>query len=119
MIENEDRITLDDYVSALRAVFVHNEYPYVSIDGTEDTNRTGKLKVVFKGGVEGTGFGRDLLAADILLKLLSLGEVPSEPWGVQSYLGLYIDHFRKNSAELEDRIGSRFWFFPKNLVYLY
>ena len=113
--EDAKRITLDDFVVALKAILAHNEYPYVSIDRTEDTDKTDKLKVNFKGGIENTQFGQDMLAADIAMKKLSLGLLPSEPWGVKSYFEMSLDKLRKSPKEVEDRICSRFWYYPKSI----
>jgi len=111
--KNEEEIALDDLVVAIRAIVVHEECPYVSIDRTKDTDESGKLTIYFKGGVENTRFGQALLEADIALKRLSLGLLPSEPWGVKSYLLLSVDQLKRKGDETEDRIGSRFWFYPK------
>jgi hypothetical protein len=109
-----DPINLDDLVVAMRAVLVHNEYPYVSIDRTAESDKTGQQAVHFKGGIENTQFGHDLLAADITLKKLSLGLISAQIWGVESYLSLSVQEICDGQANLEDRIGSRFWFYPKS-----
>ena len=113
--QDGNAISLDDFIVAMRSVLVHNEFPYVSIDRDEDTGQTGKQSVRFKGGIEHTQFGKDLLEADIVLKNLSLGMVPSEVWGIESYLSLSAEELRREPDEFEDRIGSRFWFYPKTV----
>ena len=93
--KGNQKITLDDFVVAMRAVLLYNEYPLVSIDRTEDTPKTGKQIVHFKGKVENTRFGKDMLDADILLKKLSLGFLPPEPWGVHSYFSMSVDQLKQ------------------------
>ena len=110
----EEKITLDGLVVAMRAVLVHNEYPYVSIDRMEDADKTDKLIVHFKGGISNTKFGKDMLEADVVLKKLSFGLLPSEIWGVRSYFTMSVDYLKHNISKIEDRIGSRFWFYPKS-----
>jgi hypothetical protein len=65
----------DDLVVALRARFVHDEYPLVSIDPLEDTEQTKLQKVRFDGHIGNTHFGKNFLECDILLKLYSLQKV--------------------------------------------
>jgi len=93
------KITLDDFVVAMRSVLLHNEYPLVSIDRTEDTPKTSKQIVRFKGKVENTQFGKDMLVADIILKKLSLGLLPSEPYCIQSYFSMSLDQVKRALAE--------------------
>ena len=112
----EKPIPLDDFVVALRAVLKLKEYPYVSIDKTENTDKAGKLKVNFKGGIKDTKFGKELLQADITLKQLSLGKIPSQVWGVESYFSMAVDHLKDNNeGNNKNRIGSRFWFYPQSI----
>lgn len=62
-------LSLDDLVVALRALHLHREAPLVSIDRTVDTQRTGRQAVRLEGGIADTAFGRDLIAADAVLKI--------------------------------------------------
>lgn len=65
---------LDDLVVALRARMLPPfDFPLVSIDPTDNTQRTKLQKVTFLGGLQDTGFGRDLLECDIVLKQATLG----------------------------------------------
>jgi hypothetical protein len=93
--ELSSRITLDDFVVALRAILLHNEHPLVSIDRTKDTPKTGRQRVRFEGKVDNTQFGKDMLEADVLLKKLSFGILPSEPWGGQSYFSMSLDQLKQ------------------------
>ncbi len=112
--DNRDNtVTLDDLVVAMRAVLTVDEYPYVSIDKTQETSKTGKLTVNFRGQIHGTKFGNDLLRADVILKEISLGTISAELWGVKSYPAISVNFIGTNPRELEDQIRSRFWFYPK------
>jgi hypothetical protein len=42
---NRPPLTLDDFVVALRARFIHGAWPLVSIDPTEETKQTGLQRV--------------------------------------------------------------------------
>lgn len=116
VVHGEESIRMDDLVVAMRSVLTYNEYPYVSIDRTEDTDRTGKQAVHFKGAIENTHFGRQLLEADIVLKKLSLGKLPSDVGGVESYMLMSVDYLRRRGGKVEDRVSSRFWFYPQSVA---
>ena len=79
----------DDLVVAFRARILHDEFPLVSIDPTENTPRTKRQAVSFVGHLEDTKFGEDLLTCDVLLKRysLELEEVP-QTLGLPSYRSL-------------------------------
>lgn len=68
-------VQFDDLVVALCARLRYDEFPLVSIDPVEDTEKTGLQRVRFDGHIESTPFGSDLLQCDILLKLYSLQQV--------------------------------------------
>jgi hypothetical protein len=109
--ENEAPISLDDLVAAIRALITYDVFPKVSIDKTPETYQTGKQKVRFEGGVENTGYGKALLEADVILKKLALGSLPTEIWGILSYLttsARYLERVGKDEA-----ISTRFWFYPR------
>lgn len=101
-------ITVDDLVVGLRSILVYDEPPYVSIDRTPETKQTGKQKIVFKGGIDNSHYGRDLLNADVVLKKMTLNILPLEKCGIDSYF----TRFKRKSLqqESEDVVGSRFWF---------
>jgi tetratricopeptide (TPR) repeat protein len=100
-------VTLDDFVIALRSVFVQGEWPLVSIDPTGE----GAPQVVrFEGGISNTQFGADLLAADYTLKTISFDiEVPKAgaPPSMWNLL-----RKRVSGSRSDFRINSRFWFYP-------
>jgi hypothetical protein len=77
-------LTLDDFAVALRARFIHDKWPLVSIDPTEETEKTQLQIVRFEGGIEDTQFGVDLFDADYRLKQIAMGLLPSGVPGVQS-----------------------------------
>jgi hypothetical protein len=110
--EGEARITLDDLVVALRALFVHQAWPLVSIDKTPETPQTGRQTVRFEGGIANTAFGKALLEADIALKQLALGLLPTEIWGLQSYFALSTAYAREQGKD--EHVCSRFWYYPLN-----
>jgi tetratricopeptide (TPR) repeat protein len=112
------RLTLDDLVVALRARFVHAEWPVVSIDPPawlreQEGGRTGTVyhQVRFEGGVGATGFGYTLFDADYLLKKISLGQEPAGVAGVRSDWELWLEESRSDRRG-SVQISSRAWFFP-------
>src|ERR1039458_1499889 len=110
----DDPISLNDLVVAMRAIMVHHESPFVSIDPTQDTARTKRQVVRYGKGTERSQFGNDLLAADIVLKKLALGQLSASIWGLPSYFQLSADAW-KTTGQLK-YLGCRFWFFPTNLA---
>lgn len=104
-------IALDDLVVALRARLLHQQWPFVSIDRTADTARTGRQVVRFESGsATRTRFHGAMLAADVALKRIALDLASAEIWGVPSYFGLCLRAAAEN--RLEERVSSRFWFRP-------
>ncbi|MBI3801678.1 MAG: hypothetical protein HY268_32515 [Deltaproteobacteria bacterium] len=106
----DDRISLDDVVIALRALFIHHTWPLVSIDKTAETETTGKQTVRFQGGLAHSAFGRDLLGADVFLKKMALGLLSAETEGIRSYVKMSVHYAAEHG--LEEHIGTRFWFYP-------
>ena len=113
IVYGEPLVTIDDLVVAMHARLKDNLWPKVSIDKTADTSRTGKQLVRFEGSLNDTGFGKDLLAADVILKRLALGQLPTSVWGFQSYFTRTEQYVQENSDE--ESISSRFWFEPRNI----
>ncbi|MCD4811194.1 tetratricopeptide repeat protein [bacterium] len=81
-------VNIDDLVVALRSRFIAKDYPRVSIDRVEHTEKTGMQEVRFDGGIEGTEFGRDFLKSDVMLKRYSL-DLLNQITGMTTYLKLY------------------------------
>jgi len=104
------QLTLDDWTVAIRSEFVVERDPVVSIDQTEDTPKTGNQTVRFEGALKDTQFGKDLLAADILLKHLALGKESATIFNVPSFLSLSADHYGDQADTQSD--FTRFWFLP-------
>ncbi len=104
-------LTLDDYVTALRARFIHNQWPLVSIDPTEETKRTNMQIVRFEGDIEGTQFGEDLFEADFQLKKIGMGLLPAGIPNLKTYWDLAMEKAKKK-ADASHKICSRFWFYP-------
>jgi len=102
--------TLDDLVVALRSRFVHGEWPEVSIDRNPRTDSTEIQTVRYGGGIEDTHFGRCFLEADVTLKKISLGLLPTDIWGISSYFEMAVRR-RRESPE-ENVLSTRFWFNP-------
>jgi tetratricopeptide (TPR) repeat protein len=110
-IPGRERLTLDDLVVALRARFVHGQWPVVSIDPPPQPTTPPLHNVRFEGGVADTAFGYALYDADYLLKQLGLGKVPMGVKSVRSSWDLWLEESRQqNRQSLE--VSSRVWFFP-------
>lgn len=79
-------IRLDDVVVALRLVHQHGHatYPGLSIEPDPRDPDPWRQRVYYFGGIQNTRFGLVCLDADILLKRMSLGLLPSGSPGVVS-----------------------------------
>lgn len=131
-------VTLDDFVTALRARLIHDELPMVSIDPVPNSAQTGMQQVRFAGHLDQTSFGYQFLTSDILLKKYSLG-IEEQTNGITSYGNLLLQdelaNLKQQNIETKairwvnpDSIGafkgrglnsekvsqSRFWFNYKN-----
>lgn len=104
-------LTLDDFVVALRARFIHGKWPLVSIDPAPETKKTNMQIVRFEGGIENTQFGQDLFDADYRLKKIGMGLLPSGVPGLKTYWDLGMERAKHGSGG-SYKIGSRFWFYP-------
>ena len=96
-------LRLEGLVAALLA----KEAPEVSIDPPIANGDPRQQPVRFRGGLEDTRLGAEMLDADIALKKLALGMLHAEVWGVKSYLSLSVDDARKTGSVSET--SSRFW----------
>jgi hypothetical protein len=105
-------LALDDLVAAIRARLIHREWPLVSIDKTPDTKVSGKQVIRFEGGVARTAFGRQLLDADIVLKMAALGLGAAARLPVRSFFSLCEEAARRDGSM--EAVRSRLWFHPLN-----
>jgi len=104
-------LTLDDFVVALRARFIHGKWPLVSIDPTEETKKTELQIVRFEGGIEDSAFGEDLFNADYRFKQISMGLLPSGMPELRTYWDLSVERAKEATVK-GHKINSRFWFYP-------
>jgi len=116
-------LTLDDWVVALRARFIHAERdPGVTIDprSCEDCLKAGKKEacyhctkqdVRFFGGIENTHFGQVCFEADWLMKKIGLGIESPPVEKLKTYYDLSAEQHRSSRAGVS-RVISRFWFYP-------
>ncbi len=112
-------LTLDDWVAALRARFIHSDKdPGVTIDPVcaEKTPRDDcrdyiGQEVRFFAGIENTHFGQVCYEADWLMKRIALGleQLPIEK--LETYYKLLLEQHRK-AGRGRASVGSRFWFYP-------
>jgi tetratricopeptide (TPR) repeat protein len=105
-------LTLDDWVAALRARFIHaGEDPGVTIDPRGDGQLATRQDVRFFGGVEDTHFGQVCYEADWLMKQIGLGleKLPIEK--LKTYYDLSLEQHRQARGG-KTSVGSRFWFYP-------
>ena len=105
-------LTLDDFVVALRARFIHGEWPVVSIDPSKDQSETRRQRVRFEGGIGGTQFGADLLDADYRLKQIGLGLRASGVPGLQTFWDVSVERAKTRQSLSQYIVNSRFWFYP-------
>jgi tetratricopeptide (TPR) repeat protein len=110
-IPGRERLTLDDLVVALRARFVHSQWPVVSIDPPPQRTDPPYHNVRFEGGVADTAFGYTLYDADYLLKQIGLGKVRMGVPSVRSSWELWLEEAQQEH-EKSMEISSRAWFFP-------
>jgi len=110
-LNNRNKIAYSDWIVATRAIIVNKKDPAVSIDRTDETDKNQMQKVRLEGGIENTQFGKDLFDADVVLKRLGIGTLTAEIFGIESYLKMSADEYRKTGDKSE--VISRFWFHPK------
>lgn len=90
---NDQVVPLDHFVVALRAVHVLEESPMVSLDRTSATASTGQLEVRFRGGLQDTRFGQEMVDIDMALKKLSLGIMETRSAMIRTYLAASTDRW--------------------------
>lgn len=108
--ENEAQTNLDDFVVALRARLTYDGWPEVSIERTGSTEETGKQEVRFEAGIADTQFGKDLLDADVILKKMAFGLVPTDIWGIRPYSAMAAERAKESARQRT--MSTRFWFYP-------
>jgi len=111
--EGRAPLTLDDLVVALRARLVLSGWPALAIDESvaEESTRAldrDLLPVRYEGGIKGTQFGKDLLAATFRLKQLEKGIVRPALKGFRSYSEL-ANEGRASPASKQADVTARFW----------
>ena len=107
-------LNMDDFIVALRAVYVLRQDPAVSI-GTEPSGIPELKRVRYDGGTANTSFGQTMFAADYALKTLSIGRDST-----RTVVRLEREGFKNVvqwTAELDDMVlglvwNSRVWFVP-------
>jgi hypothetical protein len=110
VVPNEQNQNLDDLVVAFRSLFVHKKWPEVSIEKSSATAATNMQTVRYEGRIDNTHFGKCFFDADVVLKKISLGLLPTEIWGCKSYFDLAVeDRIRHHQ---ENVMSTRFWFNP-------
>ena len=111
---HEKPLTIADLEIAIRSRMPDGSsvaaWPLVSIDRTRDTPLTGQEVVRFEGGVRDSGFGSDMLEADLTLKRIGLSLIDPEIPGVRSYVALSAEELRQGAKPR--RVNTRFWFVP-------
>lgn len=99
-------LSLDDFVSAARSIFVFGSYPQITID-PEGRNPESKWHCVrITRGIENSHFSQVLFESDYLLKKISLGLVKIKIPGFKTQYQLMIEKKKKKL------VYSRFWFKP-------
>jgi hypothetical protein len=101
-------VHLDDLVVALRARYLEKTWPQVSIEPADSLRNTGYHAVVTRGGIAGTGFGQDLVQADILLKKLTMGALQAD--SLASYVTLCERAVAAGQKTMDPAMLTRFWF---------
>lgn len=116
---NAPCLHISDVCTALRTyknVSLSKTSPGVSIDPLDSNRYEPFQKVRFFGGVEHTHYGRVVLEADILLKLLSTGLILPSIDSLPSDLALQI--YRQKSAMMQDPWLNQLnnsWFYPVSI----
>jgi hypothetical protein len=110
VVPDEMSVNLDDLVVAIRSRFLHDKFPEVSIEKNNSDTSSETQTVRYEGGIEHTHLGKCFFEADVILKKISLGLLPTEIWGVHSYFDMAVEQQKKNPQER--MLSTRFWFNP-------
>ncbi len=108
---------LDDLAVALRARLLYDEFPLVSIDPVEGTEKTKLQKVRFSGHLEDTPYGADFLKCDIVLKLYSLQRLKAVP-SVRPYNLHLEDDIRDSVRVAGSQVVGIHWLTPEEGIKL-
>jgi len=100
---------LDDFVSALRSLYIYGVYPQLTIDPEGETPEAEWHRVKMTKGIEESHFGRVFFESDYLLKKISLNLVKIKVPKFKTQYHLMIEKRR------EDKVFSRFWFRPSSV----
>lgn len=105
-------VSADDVVLALRAMWLTDEPPGVSIDPRPDPDLPYGIEpwqdVVYFGGIEGTRAGLYAFSSDYWMKRLATGDVSVPLPGFKRYIDLALE-----DGALRDLPANRSWFYPK------
>jgi len=104
-------ISADDIVLALRAMWLSDEPPGVSIDPRPDPQAPSGMgpwqDVVYFGGIEGTRAGLYAFTSDYWMKRLAAGDISVPLPGFKRYVDLALQ-----GAPSWRPAANRFWFYP-------
>jgi len=102
-------VTIDDFIVALRSRLQGKDYPRVSIDRVEHTDKSRLQDVRFDGGIQKTGFGYDFLQSDIVLKKYSL-DLLTGITGIKPYLKHYEQSTKQKLKKENQSIATVNWY---------
>lgn len=104
-------LSVDDLISALKARLVLGQWPLVSLEPDNTTDKDNQLTVRFKGELANTSFGKALLDADYALKRIVLGMHYTKVDGLKSYWDFGMEMVKENPENMKN-IKTGLWFFP-------
>jgi tetratricopeptide (TPR) repeat protein len=100
---------LDDFVSALRSLYIYGVYPQLTIDPEGETPDAEWHQVRMTKGIESSHFGQVFFESDYLLKKISQNLVKIKVPRFKTQYQLMIEQ------RSEDATYSRFWFKPSGV----
>ncbi len=104
-----NNLFLDDFICALRSLYVHGVYPQLTIDPEKNTPESEWHRVKMTKGIENSHFGQVFFESDYLLKKISLNLLKIKVPKFKTQYHLMIEKRR------EDKVYSRFWFKPSSV----
>lgn len=105
-------VLLDDFVCALRSLYLYGEYPKITIDPEGDLQEAKWHRVKMTKAIENSHFGRVFFESDYLLKRIGLNLVKTKIRGFKSQYRLIAEKGAQNDMR------SRFWFRPASVTIL-